>query len=129
MFSRDIKEETWNFRLGKGSRDECVPFRWDQLHVDTEARQVQTQRVGSERGVFGPIGSGSFRRFRIDLPTEWKEGRVAVVAQPWAELMGRAKPLDTPLAGLKHPGRVGGGLQRPVSHPEWKSGNGKRIAT
>ena len=53
---------------------------------------------------------------------------MAVVAQPWTELVGTPKPLDTSLTGLKHPRRVGSGLQCPVSHSEWTGSNGKGVA-
>ena len=53
---------------------------------------------------------------------------MAVVAQPWTELVGRPKPLDTPLTGLKHPRCVGSGLQCPVSHSERTGSNGKSVA-
>ena len=54
---------------------------------------------------------------------------MAVIAEPWTELMSGAEALDAALAGLEHPGRVGGGLERPVSHAEGKSGDGERVAS
>ena len=65
----------------------------------------------------------------IDLATEWEEGGVAVVAEPGTELMRGAKSLDAAFAGREHPGGVGGGLERPMSHAEGKSGDGKSVAS
>jgi hypothetical protein len=64
----------------------------------------------------------------MDLSAKGKKGRVAIVAQPWAQLMGAAKPLDAANAGLEHPGCVVVRLQCPVRHAEGERGNGQGIA-
>ena len=67
-------------------------------------------------------------RLGMDLSTKGKKARMPIVAQPWAQLMGTAKTLDTSNAGLKHPRCVLVRLQGPVRHAKGERGDGQRIA-
>ena len=100
----------------------------DQLNMSPVAKQKELKRVRSEMGLLDRVGGGAFGGLGMDISAEGKEGRLPVVAQPWTELMGAAKPLDTANSRLKHPGGILVRLQGPVRHAEWQRGDGQGVA-
>ena len=78
--------------------------------------------------LLGCVRGGARGGFRMNVSSKGKKGRVPIVAQPGAQLMRAAKPLDTANAGLKHPWCIVVRLQGPVGHTERESGDGQRVA-
>src|SRR5450756_464293 len=112
----------------KNHGHEGTTFGRDQFHLDAVTQKTKANGMRGQHRILWAKGTRSTRGIGIDRPAKWKQNRVAVVAQPGAQVVGRTESLNAPFAWLKHPGSVRSRLQRPMSHSKGAGGNRKRIA-
>src|ERR1700722_2104467 len=92
------------------------------------AQEKELKGIGTELGALNIVRGRAWARLRTHVTANRQERSVSIIVEPGTELMGAAQTLNTPVVRMKHPGRLGIGLQRPVRHAEGKSRDGKRTA-